>query len=534
MYTLLVVDDEEIAVRGIVEGIDWSDMPFDQILSAYDVEEAKQVFQTNEVHVLLSDIDMPNHNGIELLRWVNENSPHTETIFLTGHAEFGYAQAAVQLDSFDYLLKPIDHAQLKQTLSSAIEKIKEEQQAQKFHQTYTYYYEQWNKQLPILAERFWQDVLHKRIPTHRGHLTYAYELYQIPLTPEDQVQLLLISVEEWSETLSARDEEIMTYAIKNAGEEMILQDLNGLLIQEAGGMLYTIVYAPNQETRQRLNRNCEEFIEKCRTYLHCALSCYIDEPVDVANLDRSLRQMTSLERNYLSTGGAVIWRTEQKEEVTQSSFVPDYEIISSLLESRKQNELKMRLQDSFDLLEQSCVDPLILEGYYHGLLHTVNEVITKKSISLREIYPNEEWRLQGTTIKSVQRLREWAIPFLLEAANYIQQHHKTMSVFVQKAITYIDEHLAEDLDRETIAAQVFLNPAYLSRLFKKETGKSLTEYILESRLAKVKPLLETTNQKISEIALSVGFCNFSHFTKTFKKQTGLTPNEYRRKYQHIE
>ena len=103
MYTLLIVDDEEIAIRGIVNGIDWSDMPFDSILTAYDAEEAKEILQQQNIHIVISDIDMPNESGIELLEWINEHSPGSVTIFLTGHADFKYAQQAVQL-----FLRPVE------------------------------------------------------------------------------------------------------------------------------------------------------------------------------------------------------------------------------------------------------------------------------------------------------------------------------------------------------------------------------------------------------------------------------------------
>ena len=80
---------------------------------------------------------------------------------------------------------------------------------------------------------------------------------------------------------------------------------------------------------------------------------------------------------------------------------------------------------------------------------------------------------------------------------------------------------------------MYLNPAYLSRLFRKETGLSLTDYMVEQRLRKAKAELESTNIKISDIAVSVGYSNFSHFSKLFKKLTGLTPQEYRKKYQDL-
>src|SRR5690606_8075796 len=99
MYNLLVVDDEEIAIRGIVQGIDWSSLPIDKVYTAYDAVEARQLYRDHTIHVMISDIDMPNETGIDLLGWVNEHSPNTETIFLTGHADFRYAQQAIQLAS---------------------------------------------------------------------------------------------------------------------------------------------------------------------------------------------------------------------------------------------------------------------------------------------------------------------------------------------------------------------------------------------------------------------------------------------------
>jgi two-component system response regulator YesN len=116
-YNLLIVDDEEIAIKGIVHGLDWSSMPIANIYTACDAEEAQNYFREHTIHVLLSDIDMPNQTGIELLSWVNVHSAMTKTILLTGHADFKYAQQALQLDGFDYLLKPVDHSHLQNTLA---------------------------------------------------------------------------------------------------------------------------------------------------------------------------------------------------------------------------------------------------------------------------------------------------------------------------------------------------------------------------------------------------------------------------------
>ena len=129
MYNLLVVDDEEIAIRGIVEGINWSTLPIANIYTAIDAEEAQTLLNKHTIHIMLSDIDMPNLSGIDLLEWVNEHSPSSVTIFLSGHADFKYAQQAVQLDCFDYLLKPIDHKALKACVNEALAKVRDLERA---------------------------------------------------------------------------------------------------------------------------------------------------------------------------------------------------------------------------------------------------------------------------------------------------------------------------------------------------------------------------------------------------------------------
>ncbi len=533
MYNILVVDDEEIAVRGIVQGIDWTDLPIDQMLTAYDVAEAKQLFASHKVHVLLSDIDMPDNNGIELLQWVREHSPQTETIFLTGHADFTYAQQALQLDSFDYLLKPIDHACLKLTVTRAMEKIRTQDELQQFHKTYEFYYQQWNKQLSVLTERFWQDVIDLRIPATPANLIHAYSLYELPLTLQDQMRLILISVEQWNETLSDRDEEIMTYAVQNAGQEIVLRGLQGQVLRQGGGVLLAVVYAKEEATAERIANNCEQFIAQCRQFLRCEISCYIGDQVEAGELHDAMHRLIAIERSYLLQGGAVIWQHAYKEEAAVVAYQPSFEDWAILLELGKRGELMTRIEDSIARLSKNAVDPFVLEGYYHGLVYTVYAVMQRKSVAMSDVYRDEDWRDAAAITKSLQRLKEWARRYVETAVDYLENNSRELSSFVQKAVRYIEQHLGEELSREDIANHVYLNSAYLSRLFKKETGQSLTDYILELRIAKVKPLLERTNLKISDIAQTVGYDNFSHFTKMFKKATGLTPFEYRRKYQNI-
>ena len=95
--------------------------------------------------------------------------------------------------------------------------------------------------------------------------------------------------------------------------------------------------------------------------------------------------------------------------------------------------------------------------------------------------------------------------------------------------TYIETHFKEELTRESLASEVFMNPDYLSKLFKKNTGSSLMDYVTKVRIERAKELLERTVLTISEIAIETGYSNTAYFTKMFKKYTnGVTPREYRK------
>lgn len=93
---------------------------------------------------------------------------------------------------------------------------------------------------------------------------------------------------------------------------------------------------------------------------------------------------------------------------------------------------------------------------------------------------------------------------------------------------YIADHLNESITREQLAEHVHLNPAYLSRLFKKELGVSITDYILNERMKVAKELIHNSSIQISEIARSLGFNNFSYFTKMYRRVYGVTPQHSRR------
>ena len=235
MYNLLVVDDELYAVKGITQGMDWSEMKLHRYLKRIMSRKPKQRFAVSTVDIVICDIEMPSSNGLDLLEWIKDNYPQTETIFVTGHADFSYARAALHLGSFDYLLKPVNNDELKAVVRRALQKLDHDRTTSNIQLLF-------ESQKPLMEERFWQDFfsIESLLPEQNWRSLLAK--YQMNHTPDITVLPILISVEMWQKELTVREEEIMEYALRNAAAELILKVIQGCVIQDRSGHNLVLLY----------------------------------------------------------------------------------------------------------------------------------------------------------------------------------------------------------------------------------------------------------------------------------------------------
>lgn len=122
-FNVLLVDDEELALVGMEEGVEWEAVNIDKVYKCHSKDTAIRMLKTYAIDMIVSDIEMPNGSGLELIRWVRENMSEIPAVFYTGHAEFSYVQEALRLGAVDYLLKPVPYEELEKILLSVEEKI---------------------------------------------------------------------------------------------------------------------------------------------------------------------------------------------------------------------------------------------------------------------------------------------------------------------------------------------------------------------------------------------------------------------------
>ncbi|MCG7377054.1 helix-turn-helix domain-containing protein [Paenibacillus sp. ACRSA] len=538
MRNLLIVDDEVYALQAMVEGVDWHSAGIDQVFSAGDAEEARTILKRHAIDIMICDIEMPGETGLDLQSWVLKHDPGMLTIFLTGHALFAYAQSAIKLNSFDYVLKPAPADQLLKIVSQAVDKIKAGEQRTHTNKLYETVYKRWQTHKPLLTERFWKDAISQRMTLTKQRLQELAEVYGAEIDPNARIVPIVISVEEWVREFDLRDEEVLEYALRNAAKEMLLGDRPGEVFQDHGGLNIVLAYEQDGivASAKEMEKDCQIYIRECGTYFYCRLSCYVGVPVAVTELQGMLNELMDMERRNIKELEGVFVYDEQGRD-TEDRFlpIPWFSELSILFETGKVGDLRERVDEIFELLAgQERLSPEILRLYYHAMLHVVYPLLHQKNVSVRSLYPGEREPEESVVTRSLPQLKQWTLELISRVVPVLYPDDHSPMTIVDQLCIYIENHIGEELMREELASFAGFNPAYLSRLFRKEKGMSLSEFILQRRVAKAKTLLSQSTVKVTDIAGKVGYYNYSHFTKMFKKCTGITPQEFRKQSRTVQ
>ena len=192
-----------------------------------------------------------------------------------------------------------------------------------------------------------------------------------------------------------------------------------------------------------------------------------------------------------------------------------------LLESAERTLKKMREEG---LGDEECVEKL-----YEQLIHAIDERTGDADVFWQET-------LVDTKSYDIYRVAKQSVESLMQlvhlcAARLSGNEPRQERDVVEEVIRYINENLDHEIHRQDLADHVYLNPDYLNRLFKKQTGKTLKEFVIEHKMDEAKKMLQVTRLPVSIIAAKVGYDNFSHFSYAYKKVTGFSPLESRNAYQ---
>lgn len=527
MKRLLIVDDERHSVDRIAGSIDWGSIGIGEPMRAYDAAGARKTLAERGADILLCDIEMPGENGLDLIAWAREEYPELETIILTCHADFGYAREAVRLGSFDYLIKPAATEDLRGVFTRVVDRIDRSASLR----SQSDLGRQWLRNRPLVFERFLFDLVGGAIPAEGTAIEAAARDRGLPLAAGTAYLPVLMRFHCWEDEPSLKERRMREHDAR-AGLGADLSEAAGetVIVRLEGKEALAVVRQPDgeRETRKACFSVCERFAADFAERGRGSIGCYVGEAGTLESLPRIVRALRALADDNVCCASKVF---SLRPRCRSAYAGPDMPAWKLLLESGAVDALGCAAAEFLKKKEAAGkLDARFLILLRQDFLQTVHIVLGECGVSAHALSARledaGEERTVPDTLKWIRKTAE-VVASVTEETRAAGLDAKAL---VDAALRHIRDRISGDLSREAIANRIGLNPDYFGRVFRKETGTTVTDYVTRERISLAARLLEDTDQSISRVAEQVGYSNFAYFSQTFRKTTGFTPSEYHKRH----
>lgn len=500
MKKVMIVEDEELILQGIKNIVDWDGLDLQVAHMAHNGLEALEMWEKEPVDIIITDIDMPEMSGLELLRRIRSKEEHVRFIILTGFDEFEYAREAIRLEVENYILKPINEEELEQQLKKAIVKLEELEK----------------KKIRYIDEKTeWMRFLSGKT-AEEG---YEYYKEHLKLSPENGSYWA--AVMKWS-TDSVKENRItdMIMAIQNDKNQLRIVHLppDSLLFLLNG-------FEDPQDVREyfQLLQNQIESQFDILTFISIG-------PVfhDYRKLPECYKVAMKLQK-YLVVDGYGSCVDEKHIQARKSEDITIDRTQLRKLILKKENEGALGYIE--DLFINNVKSGVSIDSLYQMAVHIAillqeikMEYKLENSGSLHNLPELLETIYQADDIFGIKTL------FMSEVNEIIRFLHEEDSQYtpvVRQIMDEVQKNYRDDMNLKTLAYKYHMNASYLGQIFQKEVGCSFTQYLSSKKIEIAKELILNTNMKINDIAKEVGYPDTSYFYRKFKQHYGVAPASLR-------
>lgn len=532
---VFLVEDEYIVREGIKNNIDWEKNGYDFCGEASDGELAFPMISEKRPDIVITDIRMPFMDGIELSRMIKEEYPEIKIIILSGHEEFEYAKAAIQIGVEEYLLKPINGDELLQVVNRVAQKIKEEKDSRETLQegegdeNFEYAKRQLLSSL-IDDNASLSDAMEQGKKIHLNLMAQCYNIMMLKLQRKNKEQGFSQRILELYKTM-----------------EEILEEQNGQSIvfdRAPEGKVILFMGSGEEEIRQNMDAFASRFREILPEYEDVTYFGSIGIPVmrlrelgesyDAASHGFSYRFLT--EPNQIVDNNTVFDQT--REEKTFSCSIGSVDIqnldkqkIESFLKGGEMDEIQFFVEEYMKNTGDAGKNSMIFRQYI------VMDMFFAASHFLAQITDGREQL--GEPFESPEQMQkivsdlEATVTYIKDLFTRVMQVRDAQTTehnsdVVENAKKYISENYHdEELTLNTVAHEVNVSPNHLSAMFSQKTGQTFVKYLTDVRMHRAKELLKCTSKRSNEICEEVGYRDPHYFSHLFKKNVGCSPMQYR-------
>ena len=540
MYRILLVDDELDALqyfgRMFRENLD---KQYEADVYAVDsAEKAMEYFREYKVDLVVSDIQMPGINGLEMYQQIKASWPKSRFLFLTGFMDFDYVYSTAAQDSHTRFLTKLEPAEkIIDTVKEMFEELEESYREKELLQKAA---AQSREAYPLLQNRCLGQYLFGK--GNREQIRSGFEKYGISLDPEVPLSLIGAVIEGGDSGME--DQEHLEFVLKTVMNAEFQKDyqMYGYLSDEEDLTYTWLLQEKDQEARkiQDLLEYVQTIFRKNTGYLvSFSYGTTKGDLLENPRLYKKIRNALGYRNKELTENispcdleeqaGSVVWENEELiRSWNQMVQIDELEHYLELGQEKLFFELFQRMVAHMGEV-QSMNYTLAQEIYYKIA------VLLLRYINLWRLNEALAFRIELYKLMRADMHENWSagVAFLRKTAEEIFALHfeaekSSLSGYIQYVRNYIKEHMEEDLSLVLLSEKIHLNASYLSRLFKKETGEKLYDYILRIRMQKAAELVMEGTMKIQDIAQTVGYESVQSFNRAFKKYTGEAPVNYRK------
>ena len=517
MRTVLIAEDEMLVRVGIKSTVDWEKYGYQLIGEASNGREALEKIEELRPDILLTDIKMPEMDGIQLIREIRERELPTESIILSCYDEFELAQEALRFGASDYILKlTLTQEKLLEALTRVSQKIEAAQRTAA------------PSGVPVSVMK--NSLLNMLRDSDHGRdsLNQVKELLRLDLEFDGLSCIAVVVDQRFNgetfayEDLSKQEEKVVFGLISDCVQT---RRFGETFYSNHGCFIYT-----NEEDRERV-------VTAIRTNLSVLSGVTVSFGL-------------STRRSYVP--GFISTLRDEALEALADRFLHGRGSVNHLREAIAQS-LENRWDTQFTREMQKHIQDF---PYIHRAVRRAVEAIRDKS-SCRDSGVRNLLRLYDALLSLFTRYKisfednrnisiltgilyaEDAVPFFDSLLDRCFEETSANVSFpssfqLRDTISYIETHYSENLTMTSTAAHFNLSTTYFCAQFKKKSGRSFVEYLNEYRVERAKELLATTDQCIYMVAENVGFRDANYFSKVFKKITRSTPENFKKELSQQE
>lgn len=513
MRKVLIVDDEKYIQLGIKSIIEMSNSTFDEIYITSNGHEALELLLKYQFDLVISDIKMPIMDGIQLMKSIHQKEIHTRFIILSGYDEFKYAKEALNFGAKAYLLKPIQKDELIEIILKMESEIIVEEEKNNLENKVTSFLSKFKThELSFLLEN---DTINNtetlNILNTLGLDFLIHECIIAFISPKTLIPDYKL---DYSLIELAIDKYLKHYDISNT---FFLHMDNNLVM----------ISSDQIDLNDMLNFLSNEF--NCKFISGIS----IKNPGET-NLKKSYYQAMEASKYSLIFDEKTIINSDEIKEKLDNFAIPIIQIntLASKLNTSKPTDLD-------DLIDQIFDSEIILKcniNYIHKVINYIEQFVIEV-ISAHFPYKSDiKLKWKNVLLENYSKYSIWLFiaefkKFLHEINEFILtlKDSSDFSSEMDKAFKYIHGNYSKNISMESVSSHVGLSYTYFSHLFNEKTKVSFSDFLKKIRMEKAAELLKQTDDKISDIALAVGYYNTKHFRNSFKNIYGISPTEYREK-----